>query len=141
MRGGVYTIYNNFETKVRKIENDNNNVELHTTDPKSLDLGYHIYKVYDNGTVYEKIVPKTEISDCYKINTYAIHKGIDSGILGGKDEKHWDICINIYTNEDVKRAVESGFEMWDRGVYRKKDVPIEELEFYEIKSEYDLWAN
>ncbi|MDR0918611.1 MAG: hypothetical protein LBM93_05105 [Oscillospiraceae bacterium] len=141
MRGGIYTIYQGFECWVEKIKNDTLNVELSSTNQKSLDLGFYIHSVQKNGTLYKKIVPKTEISDCYKINTRAIHKGIDSGILGGKDKKHRDICIDVYTNEDVKKAVEAGFKMWEMGLYHKLDVTIEELEFYEINSEYDLWAN
>ncbi|MDR0918607.1 MAG: hypothetical protein LBM93_05085 [Oscillospiraceae bacterium] len=141
MKNGPQAVYKGAEFRLREIENDNVNVKLRSMDSSALEYGFYIYNVQNNGTVYEKIVPKTEISDYYKITTRAIHKGIDSTILGGKDEEHWTICTGVRNNEDVKRAVEAGFEMWERGLYWKKDVPIEELEFYEVKSEYDLWAN
>ncbi|MDR0984855.1 MAG: hypothetical protein LBL93_07665 [Ruminococcus sp.] len=135
IRSGLYVVY---KSKEYHSYDKGEYFNLLTSEEEK---GFKLCFKSKTGKTYEKFILKSEASDCYKIDTYAIHKGIDSGILGGKDKEHRDIFVNVYTNEDVKRAVEAGFKMWEMGLYRKVDVPIKELKFYEIKSEYDLWDN
>ncbi|MDR0919706.1 MAG: hypothetical protein LBM93_10775 [Oscillospiraceae bacterium] len=109
--------------------------------------GFKLCNENEHGKTYRKFILRSEASDCYKINTYAIHEGFNCVILGGKDKEHRDIFFNGPRNEEelksinVEKALKVVFKVWDRILYRKIDVPIEELEFYEVKSEYDLWAN
>jgi hypothetical protein len=39
---------------------------------------------------------------------------------------------------EIEKAKELGFYQWDKNLYKKDDVPIEEMEFYDIKKEYKI---
>jgi hypothetical protein len=92
----------------------------------------------------QKNVNRYEITEAYRITTYAIYKGFYCGILGGIDKYHIDIFFSSPSSQeeidtiDVERAKKLGFHKWDRDAYRKVDVPIEELEFYDIKKEHKI---
>jgi hypothetical protein len=144
IRNGLYVVYNGKEYYSYDKEEY---FKLLTSEEEE---GFKLCYESKTGKTYEKFILKSEASDCYKINTYAKYKGYDCLIMGGKDKEHRSISFGTplsskggqtLTDDEKEKALELGFERWDRGPYCKFDVPIEELEFYEVKSEYDLWAN
>ncbi|MDR0918355.1 MAG: hypothetical protein LBM93_03795 [Oscillospiraceae bacterium] len=143
IKGGTFAIYKGLEFWIKKIREDDLNVELSTINSSALKLGFYIHSVQKNGLLYKKKVPKSEISECYKIYVYAIYKGFNCFILGGIDQHHRDIdminSIEPMSREmEIEKAKELGFYQWDRNAYMKENVPIEELELYEIREEYKI---
>ncbi|MDR0918357.1 MAG: hypothetical protein LBM93_03805 [Oscillospiraceae bacterium] len=143
MKQGIYTFYKGIEFCVNKIADDDTNVELSSTNSFALELGFYIDNIQKNGTLYKKKVPKSEISECYKIRTYSIYKGIKCAIWEKKDKKHYILFFPYSSppsppNEDFEKAKQLGFSLYDRGAYMKDNVPIEDLELYEVREEHKI---
>ena len=102
----------------------------------------------------QKEVPKNEITEAYKIKTYALYKGLKFDIIGSHQEGT-NILLNLCGNqisshnpseEERKyeeKLIKIGFHMGivDKTFYMyEKSVPMDdpELEFFEQRAEIDL---
>ncbi|MDE6592637.1 MAG: hypothetical protein K2K57_06200 [Oscillospiraceae bacterium] len=156
VRDGYYVIYHNKEYSLfyGKIENKKN-VLILSHNPNDINNGFKLsyseeYMKEHQFFTCEKEVPKSEISEAYKIKTYADYKGFRLYVYG-QDVNN---VLRLVTVQELSHSsksdgkiretlMEMGFKIFDvekTGCTYVKYVPIDdpELELIEERTEIDI---
>lgn len=156
IRNGRYGMYNGELYRIGKTYK--NSVHLCSENRDDLRNGFTCDSsesfIEKYGFVCIKDVPKSEITEAYKIETYALYKGLKFDIIGSHQEGT-NILLNLCGNqisshnpseEERKyedKLIKIGFHMGivDKTFYMyEKSVPMDdpELEIFEERTEIDI---
>lgn len=154
MRRGTYVIYKGQEYRTGLWEKIPGIVRLSSLNEKDLDKGFYCVKSQEymklHGFRCQKEVPKSEITEVYKITPYANYKGFKLYIHGKKSDNMFTLLhtqiISSHSERDREirdTLIEMGFYVFNVdkfGLTYAKDVPIDdpELETFEERTEIDI---
>lgn len=108
-KSGGYGIYHGKEYKVN--HDMEGNVKIYTRDLDKIESDF--VDIYGHGG-YGKIIQLEDLEEYYEITTYAIWNGMRFLVIRETEDYY---CL--YTG-DSKTATKYGFEMCDRGEFRKE---------------------
>ena len=156
MRNGYYAIYHGQEYETgRREEKTRGLVTLFSWDKKDLDNGFYCEKSQEymerNGFSCLKEVPKSEITEEYRITSYAAYKGFIFHICGSTINNELRLSSQMLSHsqdnkvdrEIIDKITEMGFyvgEVDKTGCFYEKLVPIDdpELDTFEVRKEIEI---
>lgn len=154
MRNGFYAVYRGQEYKTGWREEKNRGmISLLSWDKKDLDNGFYCEKSQEymeqHGFYCVKEVPKSEITEEYRITPYAAYKGFLFQICGSTINNELRLVsqmLSRYNEVDCEitaKITEMGFyvrEIDKCGCFYEKLVPIDdpELDTFEVREEIEI---